>query len=463
MLSLWDLGVQDEMLPLIYKMNEHCNITMRTPYGTSTPFKCERIVKQGAVLSTSLCGSSTSQLTNELDQLVDCGANILNAQIKAVLFVDDTITANTNISGLLKSHEHFMRFSRRKRLSVNGGKCVLIVINPRKDIPHPVLYVDGVEIEVVSLAKYLGDIISANGKNDNLIQDRVKKGKSIIVSALSLCNDLTLGHHYMSSALLLHKVVFLAAVLFNSQAWTNITKSQLKQLTTIQLKYLKRTLQVPNSAPNAFTFLELGVLPVEYEIHRRQLMFLHHIHTLPSDDPVNMIFQQQKLLPNEKNWWNAVAKLLDQYELSDSDYTTIDKDEWKFLVDTNVNDHAFRKLQQECRDMSKTYHLKYEIFQRQSYITSCPSNIARLIFRIRGKILNCRDNHHSSNPITTCRLCETYIETQNHTINCKKVCPSDDIISLQTYMSDNFEIDLDQLQKIEERYKQFQELCSRRK
>ena len=31
MLSLWDLGVQDEMLPLIYKMNEHCNITMRTP------------------------------------------------------------------------------------------------------------------------------------------------------------------------------------------------------------------------------------------------------------------------------------------------------------------------------------------------------------------------------------------------------------------------------------------------
>ena len=254
-----------------------------------------------------------------MEQLTDCGANILDAQIKAVLFVDDTITANTNIIGALKSHEHFMRFSKRKRLSVNGAKCVLIIINPRNDIPPPVLYVDGVEIHVVPLAKYLGDIISANGSNDNLIQDRVKKGKAIIVSALSLCNDLTLGHHYLSSALLLYKVIFLAAVLVNSQVWTNITKSQIKQLTTIQLKYLKRTLQVPDSTPNAFTFLELGVLPIEHEIHRRQLMFLHHIHTLPTDDPVSKILQQQKLLPNEKNWWNKVSSLLVEYDLTDSD------------------------------------------------------------------------------------------------------------------------------------------------
>ena len=460
MLSLWDLGVQDEMLPLIYKLNEHCDITMRTPYGTSLPFKCERIVKQGAVLSTSLCGSSTSQLTKELDQLLDCGANILDAQIKAILFVDDTITANTNVIGALKSHEHFMRFSRRKRLSVNGTKCVLVIINSSNDIPPPVLYVDGVEIQVVPLAKYLGDIISANGSNDNLIQDRVKKGKAIIISALSLCNDLTLGHHYLSSALLLYKVIFLAAVLFNSQAWTNITKSQIKQLTTIQLKYLKRTLQVPNSTPNAFTFLELGVLPIEYEIHRRQLMFLHHIHTLPVDDPVNKVFQQQKLLPNEKNWWNHVSNLLSQYDLSNSDYSVKSKEEWKTLVNTAVNEYAFTKLKQECSNMTKTYHLKYEVFERQSYISTCSSNIAKLIFRIRCKMMNCRDNHHRSNPNTICRLCQTHIETQNHIINCKKVCSPEDIISLQTYMSANFEIDINQLQKIESRYEQFHELCS---
>ena len=68
-------------------MNEQCNIKIRTPHGTSNPFLCERIVKQGAVLSTSLCGSSTSQLTKELESLADCGASILDAQVNAVLFV----------------------------------------------------------------------------------------------------------------------------------------------------------------------------------------------------------------------------------------------------------------------------------------------------------------------------------------------------------------------------------------
>ena len=443
-------------------MNELCNISIRTPYGTSEPFTCERIVKQGAVLSTSLCGSSTSQLTKELEH-IECGANILDAQVKAVLFVDDTITANTNIVGVIKSHEHFIRFSRRKRLGLNAPKCVMIVVNPRSDIPNPVLYVDGIEVQVVSFTKYLGDIISASGSNNELIQDRVKKGKAIIISALSLCNEMTLGSHYIRSSVLLYKAIFLASVLFNSQAWTNITKTQINQLKTVQLKYLKRTLQVPNSTPNAFTFLELGILPIDYEIHRRQLMFLHHIHTLPPEDPVFKILQQQKLLPCEKNWWNHVSELLLKYDLVDTDYCNISKSEWKCIVDTNVTDYAFIQLKNECSSMTKTYHLRYEVFEQQSYFSSCPSNIARLIFRIRGRILNCRDNHHTSNQITTCRVCNIQIETQSHTINCKAVFSSHPVISIQTYMSSNFEVDLDQLHEIENRHKHFHTVCKSKK
>ena len=382
---------------------------------------------------------------------------------EAVLFVDDTITANTNITGVIKSHEHFIRFSRRKRLGLNAPKCVMIVVNPRSDIPQPVLYVDGIEIQVVSFTKYLGDIISASGSNNELIQDRVKKGKAIIISALSLCNEITLGNHYIRSSVLIYKAIFLASVLFNSQAWTNITKTQINQLRTVQLKYLKRTLQVPNSTPNAFTFLEFGILPVEYEIHRRQLMFLHHIHTLPPDDPVFKIFQQQKLLPYEKNWWNSISDLLLKYDLVDTDYCNISKDEWKCIVDTNITDYAFIQLKNECSKMTKTYHLRYETFEQQPYLSSCPSHIARLIFKIRGRILNCRDNHHTSNEITTCRVCNIHIETQSHTINCKTVFPSHPTISIQTYMSSTFEVDLNQLQEIENRHKHFHTVCKTRK
>ena len=188
-------------------------------------------------------------------------------------------------------------------------------------------------------------------------------------------------------------------------------------------------------------------------------MFLHHIHTLPTDDPVQMIFSQQKLLPFEKNWWYGVVQLLEKYDLTDAEYDSMPKEEWKSMVDTNISEYAFKQLKNECSNMTKTFHLKYENFQRQEYITSCPSDIARLIFKIRGRVLNCRDNHHRANEITTCRMCNVQIESQNHTINCKQLFPSDATISLQTYMSSSFEVDLEQLQEIERRYKHFQAQC----
>ena len=75
MLAMWDLGIHDELFPLIFKLNEACSINIRTPYGLTPSFSCPRIVKQGCVLSTSLCGSSTGQLCKEL-----AGLNIVERQ-----------------------------------------------------------------------------------------------------------------------------------------------------------------------------------------------------------------------------------------------------------------------------------------------------------------------------------------------------------------------------------------------
>ena len=68
LVSLWNLGIDDEMLPLIYKLNENCRVTVKTPYGNTKPFDCPRIVKQGTVLGGSLCGSATAELLAEILQ-----------------------------------------------------------------------------------------------------------------------------------------------------------------------------------------------------------------------------------------------------------------------------------------------------------------------------------------------------------------------------------------------------------
>ena len=57
----------------------------------------------------------------------------------------------------------------------------------------PVLKVHGTVMEEVTHSTYLGDIISADGKNNLNIKNRVAKGLGIITQITSLLNNLNLG------------------------------------------------------------------------------------------------------------------------------------------------------------------------------------------------------------------------------------------------------------------------------
>ena len=305
-------------------------------------------------------------------------------------------------------------------------------------------------------------MLSANGTNNDLILDRVKKAKAVIISILSLCSAITLGNHCFKVILLLYRIVFLASVLFNAQSWTNITKTQFDQLRTVQLKFIKRMVRTPNATPNAFTFLELGVLPIEYEVHRRQLVFLHHVLTLPKSDPVYKLYEKQKLLKYEKNWANNINSLLLTYSLESEDVTSMSKLCWKNKVVASITSFAFKTLQQACLNQTKTYMHTYESLTQQQYITTYPPRLASFIFKLRGRSLNCRDNHHSSNKSLMCRLCTVDIESQHHIVNCVAVRGTNRIIPLEPYLSNSVPLDkIDELQVLIDRYDSFQELVTK--
>ena len=298
MLSLWNLGIQDKLFNLIYLLNEKCNIIVKTPHGTTTSASCPKIVKQGTVLSGNLCTSSTGELVSNLSAT---GSSIGHVNIKASLFVDDTWTPNTNVLDSSNAHNQFVSFTKRKRLGLND-KCVVLGVNLKKGDAKPVLKVNGTEIDFVKSTKCLGDLVSGDRSNKVLIDYKVSKGKAALVSILAMANETTFGIHYVSLGLLLYNSMFLPSLLFNSDVWTRLSTTDINKLQLIQLKALKRITHMPNSTPNCFMYLELGVLPIRHEINKGKLMFLFHIHTLNNSDPVKKIYHQEKNFPYEKNW-----------------------------------------------------------------------------------------------------------------------------------------------------------------
>ena len=192
-------------------------------------------------------------------------------------------------------------------------------------------------VRSVSNAPYLGDEFNDVGTNKHLVEERVKKGKACIVSAISMCNEVTMGIYAVQTLLLLYSgLLFLQVLLYNSRSWCNLSKQDLNSLRIIQMKYLKRIFHAPSSTSNVIVLLETGTLPIEQEIHKRQLNFLHHILTLENTDPVKLTYQEQLKYPYEKNWGNEIKELRINYGIIDSDeeITHYSKDSWKTKVKT---------------------------------------------------------------------------------------------------------------------------------
>ena len=438
-------------------MNEQTQIEIKTPFGVSPQFSCPMIVKQGAVLSTNLCGSTTGQLMDKLDTVDDSGATIGSATVRGVMFVDDTTTTNRNPVGSEKSNRAVQFFSHTKRLQLNIPKCVQLIVNLNRSEVPPSLTIDNNEITNVRSAKCLGDIFTSNGSNNELVADRVNKGKSIIITALSLCNDITLGHHSVRSAITVYNSVFLHGILFNSQAWSDITQTQMSELQTIQLKFLKRIVQAPSSTSNSFTYLELGILPVQYEFDKRQLSFLHHITHMDPNQPLSQIQHQQSLFTYEHNWTYHINHLLRKYNLTDIDVKSMSKSQWKSQVHSALVTHAFHTLKAQCRSQSKSYSLEYESFQTQRYLLTLPFKMASFVFRLRARNLICKDNHHKAFTNLICRMCNVEIENQEHIMNCSSVFAHEPKIYLDSIYCKNYQPNLAVVKVLMNRYTVFHE------
>jgi len=155
MISLWDLGINNELFALIFKMNEFARIRVKTPFGMSDTFECKRIVKQGTVLSSNLCSASTGELCTSNTK---GGASVGTLTISDILYVDDTTDPNTTIIDNIESHEEIVNFSLSKRLSLNRPKCCVLTINRKCTDSVPTLIIGEGKVPHVTKSKFLGDI-----------------------------------------------------------------------------------------------------------------------------------------------------------------------------------------------------------------------------------------------------------------------------------------------------------------
>ena len=107
--SLWENGVKDDTLSLIYYLNEKANVVVKTPFGETDPLSFMNIVKQGTVLGPVLNNVSLDRVCKE-----SYSHHLGSVEIRSLEFVDDIADPNSDRNSALASNRIIEQIQHEK-------------------------------------------------------------------------------------------------------------------------------------------------------------------------------------------------------------------------------------------------------------------------------------------------------------------------------------------------------------
>ena len=129
------------------------------------------------------------------------------------------------------------------------------------------------EMEEVPAEKYLGDILSNDGKNLKNVTARKNRGTGIVTQIMEKLNDICFGKYFFKVAVILRNSHLVSSLLTNAEAWYNVTQANIDLLESVDESLLRRVLDSPMSTPKEMLYLELGIVPIRFIIKMRRLNF----------------------------------------------------------------------------------------------------------------------------------------------------------------------------------------------
>ena len=250
MSDIYTSGIKDDKLSLLYNINTHVKVAVKTPVGITKRESIFNVITQGDVFGPILCSNQVDTFGKEC--LEECKYNYAykgEVEIPPLGMVDDLLcisecghkTAMVNAYINHKTSSKKLKFGAQKCKKLHVGhsqeeyKCQNLMVDnwTEVEIKNEVTGENGLkDIHVGELLmeekdeeKYLGDVISTDGRNIKNIKARIAKGKGIVSKILTMLDGIPFGKHYFEMGILLRDRLLVSSMLFNSEAWYNLTST----------------------------------------------------------------------------------------------------------------------------------------------------------------------------------------------------------------------------------------------
>ena len=306
-----------------------------------------------------------------------------------------------------------------KKLQFGPSKCHKMHVGA-KTCYCPDLYVDNWEVKVVDdmltgekmvvdeligehtmelsdTEKYLGDLVSSDGRNEKNIKARSDKGQGIVDQIISIIEGTVFGPFQFEVALIFRSSLLLNGILTNAEAWYGLRTADVEKLEHVDEQLLRKILEVGKGCPKEMLYLETGSLPIRFLIMHKRIMFLHCILNEDQDSLLSRFHLAQWKKPGKNDWTITVKEDLDDLgiSLSFDNMKNMKKEKFGDYIKHKIEEKALKYLNAIKAKHSKVLHIVHKSLTLQSYLK--PRNVetiqlSKFLFHARTRMLECRSN-----------------------------------------------------------------------
>ena len=427
--DLYDTGLNNDKLPLLFLENKNAKIAVKTSTGISERDSIQNIVMQGTVWGSLMC----TVTMDKLGKLIYNNNNLLykykgTVDIPSLGMVDDIMSIQECSEKVVMTNSVVNAFIESKKLKFSDSKCNRIHVSKKniKTKDCPVIKVHEATMNDAIKEKYLGDIVHENGKVKHTIEDRRNKGFAIVSEILAILNDIPLGKYKMEVGLKLRQAMLINGILFNSEVWHDVTEKDLRMLETVDEHLLRSLVKGHSKIPLEFLYLEAGALPVRFIISTRRMIYLQTLMRRNRSELTRKVYEAQTEQTTKGDYVDLLKADFDMIDVK-MDNDTIEKvsvKSYKKFIKLKVRKAALKYLNDKKETHSKIRHIEYRELKTQEYLTSAlfSNEETQLLYSLRSRSLDCRENFKSKySDDFLCQLCGKQNDSQQHILICETI------------------------------------------
>ena len=455
--DLYDAGVKDDELALIYEANKVNRVAVKTPFGLTSRETVNKIVLQGEVFGPLQCSVTVDTFGKEClseDKLL---YNYKDVKVPALAMVDDLACISNSGVDSVEMNAFINTKTNIKKLQFGSDKCHQLHIGNKEHI-QPDLFIDNwevtkisetntgvsnltdtnsgeIRVEVAEKDTYLGDIITNDGKHTKNILARKSKGMGVVDQISTILEEICFGPYQLEVALSLRNAMLLNGILTNSEAWYGLTVQDISNLEQVDEMLLRKILEAPFSTPKCMLYLETGVKPIRYTIKMRRLMFLQYLLQEDPNSMISQFFHAQDRNPSKNDWAITARQNLEELSLNLTydDIRKLSKLQFHAKLSKAMSKLAFEYLIKEknkAGEGGKTSHIQFSELNIQKYLLPHETSVkmSKFIFHARSRMLNVKNNFKNRKyPDMFCPVCcdPESTDSQQHILVCSDLDEAD--------------------------------------